>query len=138
MLPRRYDNVKYYFIGGMYSFAGDLVVSSRAIWFFPHTDPEAQRNKKSLWAQLWGFPAVIVQETISSFMSAWSPHLMTHGLWPERITDSEFQKRAEAFLEERREEEGIDKFSNLLPAPVRFTPEEITCQGPRHRGLFTS
>ena len=129
-LPAKFNNVQYYLISGQYSFAGDLIVTRGVLYFFPHTDLEAQRIKNSSRHSGGGLVGGLVADAIyagvdAAAMAAKGSYLSKHGLWHEGDTDEQFRQRADAHMVELKEQRKKERFSESLPIPTRIATDEI-------------
>lgn len=129
-LPLMISGVHYYQIAGRYIFAGDLFVTRGTIYFFPMIDLEDQRNRiaKRVPNQLGLFVVVgtyLFQKLSTSYLSS-------NNLWEEGISDEQFRKKADAYIEAMKEERGDKLLSStrgdsvLLPLPTRVKADEIS------------
>lgn len=122
-MPVRFRNVHYYRISGRYTFAGDLFISRGCIYYFPEVDLARQRSNAAhamphqLTLVAWA--AVYLAQRVSSYASR-------EGLWEEGISDEQFQKKADAYIEGLKGEWGHKDFAESLPLPNRFGAGEIS------------
>lgn len=121
-LPVKFRNVHYYRISGRYIFAGDLFVTRGAIYFFPEVDLEEQRRRTfqevSDHFGLLAFLIVYLVQKVKSY----SPH---NELWEEGMTDEQFRKKADAYIEVLKEARSHKSFS-ALPLPTRVHAGEFS------------
>jgi hypothetical protein len=121
-LPVKFRNVHYYRISGRYTFAGDLFVSRGAIYFFPEVDLAEQR-RRSFEAVSHHFGlAVFLIVYLAQKINSYSPR---NELWEEGMTDEQFRKKADAYVEVLKEERRHKSFSEL-PLPTRVCAGEFS------------
>jgi hypothetical protein len=123
-LPVMIRGVHYYRISGRYTFAGDLYVGRGTIYFFPVVDLEEQRSKsvRYLPHQL----GLIVLAFTYLLQTLGPSYRSENNLWEEAISDEQFRKKADAYIEilkVDRREKGI---SGQLPVPTRVSAQEIS------------
>lgn len=121
-LPVKFRNVHYYRISGRYIFAGDLFVSRGAIYFFPEVDLAEQRDRSYEAVPhhfgLAAFLIVYLAQKINSYVPR-------NELWEEGMTDEQFRKKADAYIEVLKEERRHQRFS-ALPLPTRVRAGEFS------------
>lgn len=123
-LPIKISGVHYYKISGKYIFAGDLIVTRGTLYFFPMIDLEEQRTKSTRYLphQL-GLIALaltyLVQKVSASYMSR-------NDVWVDGISDEQFRKNADAFIEGQKAQRREIGISEVLPVPIRINSNEIS------------
>lgn len=122
-LPVKFHNVQYYRISGRYTFAGDLFIARGAIYFFPEVDL-AERRRKSLEYVPHHFGLVVL--VIVYLVQKMRSYASRHELLEEGMTDEQFQKRADAYIEALKEERRDKGFSASLPLPTRVGAGELS------------
>lgn len=121
-LPVKFKNVHYYRISGRYTFAGDLFVSRGAIYFFPEVDLEEQRRRSHEdLPHYFGLAAVLIVYLAQKI----NPYSPRYELWEEGMTDEQFRKKADAYMELLKEERRHKSFSEL-PLPTRVLAGEFS------------
>jgi hypothetical protein len=122
-LPVKFNNVHYYRISGRYIFAGDLFIARRTLYFFPEVDLAEQREKATEYLPhhfaLWALAIVYLAQKVNSYESQ-------NDLWKEGMSDEQFQKKANAYVEELKEERRRKDFSESLPLPTVVRVGEIS------------
>jgi hypothetical protein len=121
-LPVKFRNVHYYRIAGRYTFAGDLYASRGAIYFFPEVDLAEQRNRSFENAPRHFGLAVFLIVYLAQKVNSYTPR---NELWEEGMTDEQFRKRADAYIEVLKEERRQQRFS-ALPLPTRVFAGELS------------
>lgn len=121
-LPVKFKNVHYYRIAGRYIFAGDLFVSRGAIYFFPEVDLAEQRNQSFKDVPHHFGLAIFLIVYLSQKINSYSPR---NELWEEGMTDEQFRKKADAYIEVLKEERRHRSFSTL-PLPTRVFAGELS------------
>jgi hypothetical protein len=125
-LPVKFSKVHYYLISRQYSFAGDLVIAHKILYFFPQLDLETQRMRRVQWS-IWGGLANVAAATVDSVVdAAEGSYLSKNGLWHDGITDEQFRQKADVHIAELREKRKSERFSESLPIPIRIALDEIT------------
>jgi hypothetical protein len=120
-LPVKFKNVHYYRISGRYTFAGDLFVSRGAIYFFPEVDLAEQRRRSFEAAPHHFGLVVFLIVYLAQKVNSYSPRIE---LWEEGMTDEQFRKKADAYVEVLKEERRHKSFSEL-PLPTRVFAGEL-------------
>ena len=120
-LPVKFKNVHYYRISGRYTFAGDLFVSRGAIYFFPEVDLAEQRNRSFEAAPHHFGLAVFLMIYLAQKINSYTPR---NEVWEEGMTDEQFRKKADAYIEVLKEERRNQGFS-ALPLPTRVSAGEL-------------
>lgn len=121
-LPVKFRNVHYYRISGRYTFAGDLFISRGAIYFFPEVDLAEQRNRSFQKAPHHFGAVVFLMVYLAQKINSYMPR---NELWEEGMTDEQFRKKADAYMEVLKEERRHQRFS-ALPLPTRVCAEELS------------
>lgn len=121
-LPVKFSNVHYYLISGRYTFAGDLFISRGAIYFFPEVDLAEQRRRSFEDAPRHFGVFVFLIVYLAQKINSYSPR---NELWEEGMTDEQFRKKADAYMEMLKEERRHQRFS-ALPLPTRVCAGEFS------------
>ena len=126
MLPVLLDNVLYYKIDDRYAFRGDLIITPRIIYFFPHTDLEQERINHGV-DFLSGAPGGdLAREVFTKIMSGFGisqpsshPGSGIASLWNKEDSSEELQSRLDAHIARLKKDRTV-VFSSSLPVPGRL------------------
>jgi hypothetical protein len=122
-LPIKFNNVHYYRIAGRYIFAGDLFIARRTLYFFPEVELAEQRRQSVEFVPhhlaLFVLAIMYLAQKVNSYASR-------NDLWEEGISDEQFQRKADAYIEELKKERKDKDFSASLPLPTRVGVGEIS------------
>jgi hypothetical protein len=122
-LPVNFHNVQYYRISGRYTFAGDLFIARGVIYFFPEVDLAEQRRKRMEYVpHHFGLVVLLIMYLVQKMDS----YVTRKELWEEGISDEQFQKRADAYIEALKVERREKGFSESLPLPTRVSAGELS------------
>ena len=123
-LPTKFRNVHYYRIAGKYIFAGDLFITSGALYFFPEIDLDEQRHNATQY--LPHNLAFLVLAILYLVQKVGGSYASRIDFYEEGIIDEQFQKKAKAYIDRLRMERAQAEFSKTLPVPTRVGPTEIS------------
>ena len=122
-LPVRIASTHYYRIAGRYIFAGDLFIARQTIYFFPLVDLAEQRSKALEYApHHFGLIALAAMYLVQNLNTCAS----LDELWQEGVSDQQFRKKADAYIEKLKERRKAAGSSGELPLPTRATADEIS------------
>ena len=93
-LPIKFSNVLYYRISGRYTFAGDLFITRRMLYFFPEADLAEQREKNT--RHLPHEIALVVLAVIY-LAQKFGSYMRRNDLWEPGISEEQFRKKADAY-----------------------------------------
>jgi hypothetical protein len=126
-LPVKFTNTLYYQILGQYTYAGDLVLVPRTLYFFPQVDLEAERNKRSQVGRHFGIAGfALTYIAATAIKTGYGSYLENHGLWGPGITAEQFRQLADAHIAQVRSERTTATFSEHLPFPTCIQVDEIS------------
>ena len=123
-LPIKIRGVRYYRVSGAYIFAGDLYIARGTIYFFPMVDLEEQRTKSSkhLPHQI-GFIVYLITYLLQVIGTSYASE---DNFWEEGISDEQFRRKADAYIEVLKVERKKIVIHGQLPLPTRVTTNEIS------------
>jgi hypothetical protein len=122
-LPVKFNNVHYYRISGRYIFGGDLFIARRTIYFFPEVDLAEQRTKSSEYLP---HRFALIMLAIMYLVQKLGSYASRNDLWEQGISDEQLQKKADAYIEELKDERRDKVFSESLPLPTHVSIDEIS------------
>jgi hypothetical protein len=133
MLPVFFQNIPYYKIDDIFTFSGDLIITSGILYYFPNTDLEQERIYRGGEAEagLPGFKAlgdlftkVLANFELSQTTSRSQSWKTVVWKWGDPIET--FQARLDALIaESKRKTTNNSEFSSTLPSPSRFATNSI-------------
>ena len=122
-LPIRLRNVHYYRIAGKYIFAGDLFITRSRMYFFPEVDLEEQRSEITQQLPhelaLFAIALLYVSQRVGSYMPRTD-------FWKPSMTNEQFQKEADEYIEELKSIRRNSAFGETLPLPIRVEAGDIS------------
>jgi hypothetical protein len=121
-LPIKFSNVLYYRISGRYIFSGDLFILRQMLYFFPEADLAEQREKitRRLPHQL-ALPVLAFMYLVPKL----GLNMPRNDLWEPGISEDEFRKKADAYVQKLRQERIGKSPHESLPLPIVVTPGEV-------------
>lgn len=124
-LPIKFSNVLYYRVAGKYIFAGDLFIARNNLYFFPEVDMEQQREEI---AKVMPHDFAILITLILYLGQHLGAYLSRTEFWKEGLSDEQFRKEAETYIERLRAERQQRKheFGKTLPIPLHVCTDEIS------------
>ncbi|HYH86498.1 MAG TPA: hypothetical protein VEX60_13685 [Pyrinomonadaceae bacterium] len=124
-LPISFDDVQSYYC------VGDLIITHRVIYFFPHTDSfEENKNRGVRPTDHLGFIGLFFDllGAGSKELHTTTNHsrLLKSGLWKEGESSQMLQSRLDAHIaEQKKEKQRPEDFTLSLPKSMRFAVEDI-------------
>ena len=127
-LALRLKNVHYYIMDGSYSWAGELVIANRFIYYFPVRDLMEERERTSAVGGLIG----LLQLKVIDFLGRNKSYLEEQNLINSDADEETLQPKLDRHLAEIKQEKNDQFFSytnnsnrNKLPSPIRFEADDI-------------
>lgn len=133
MLPLFFDNIHYYKMDGKFSFSGDLIITPKIIYYFPHTDLEQERiNRGSevepgfLGSEALGslFRNILTNFGLVQPINQPKPWKMVMWKWGDPV--EVLQSSLDALISEsKRNARHNPEFNASLPIPFKFMADTI-------------
>jgi hypothetical protein len=133
MLPVFFQNIPYYKIDDIFTFSGDLIITSGIVYYFPNTDLEQERIYRGgeAEASLPGFKALgdLFTKVLANFeLSQTTPRSQSWKtvVWKWGDPIETFQSRLDTLIaESKRKTTDNADFASTLPIPSRFATNSI-------------
>ncbi len=133
MLPLFFDNIHYYKMNDKFTFSGDLIITPKIIYYFPHTDLEQERiNRGSeagpgfLGSEAFGnlFRNVLTNFGLIQPINHYKSWRTVMWKWGEPVEI--LQSRLDALIAELKHNARHNpEFTSSLPIPGRFMTNAI-------------
>lgn len=145
MLPLFFDNIHYYKMDNKFTFSGDLIITPRIIYYFPHTDLEQERiNRGSdLEPGFLGSEALggLFRNMLTNFgliQPVNRPKSWKTVMWRWGDPVEVLQSRLDALISELKQSvaQNLD-FASSLPIPSRFISNAIKQMNIDKAGLLS-
>jgi hypothetical protein len=115
VLPVAIDEVQY----SENSYSGDLIITKKIIYYFPHTDWSKERRKRAtIFGPVFGNLPVL-------FRGKNNPRLRDLGLWATDDSSEVLQSKLDPYIAGLKRDQKLEDFSSTLPLPLRFVSDEV-------------
>ncbi|HKS40054.1 MAG TPA: hypothetical protein VJX74_05520 [Blastocatellia bacterium] len=128
MLPLFLDNIHYYKMDGKFSFSGDLIITPKIIYYFPHTDLEQERINRGSEVEPGFFGSEALGNFFKNALTNFGliqpinrPKSWKTVMWKWGDPVEVLQSRLDALIAELKHSARHNpEFTSSLPIPCRF------------------
>ena len=128
MLPLFFDNIHYYKMDGKFTFSGDLIITPKIIYYFPHTDLEQERINRGSDAEQGFLGSEALGNLFRSALTNFGlvqpinrPKSWKMVMWKWGDPVEVLQTRLDALISELKHSARQNpEFTSSLPIPGRF------------------